>query len=450
MSENKFEHGFALLIGVGESTYPKWSLPVTVKDAQALRRILTDPNLCAYPDSDDHIRLLDDNSATGTAIMEGLTWLKEQADKDPDATIIVFYSGHGWLEKATGGYYLIPHDIKPFDLSGSALKAGEFTASIRDIQAKRLLVLIDSCHAEGMATAKDEPAIELPSSFTQTALPKGLVDELKKGYGRAVYTSSRGEQRSWIRPDKKLSIYTYHLIEALEGAGNQAGETTVKLSNLMNHLGEAVPESARTLCSAEQTPFFDTAAEDFPVALLRGGKGLPVGGWEPAQHAQPQQIVQATGERSVAIGGSAQGSTIITGNENIVGDRNIRVGSIGNGNVGVSIGHGSRTVVSQNTGSSPDEVVQAFAAIYHAIKAMPASSDKDDAQEAAQKLEAEVRKGDDADEGRVRRLLNTIVDASLAGGEVALNTLISPISGVATLIQKIAERIKEERKRKGS
>ncbi|MEH2144139.1 hypothetical protein [Nostoc sp.] len=47
------------------------------------------------------------------------------------------------------------------------------------------------------------------------------------------------------------------------------------LSNLINHLGKTVPESARTLCQAEQTPFFDTAMEDFPVAMLRGGKGLP-------------------------------------------------------------------------------------------------------------------------------------------------------------------------------
>ncbi len=33
---NLFAHGYALLIGVGESAYPKWSLPVTVKNMQAL------------------------------------------------------------------------------------------------------------------------------------------------------------------------------------------------------------------------------------------------------------------------------------------------------------------------------------------------------------------------------------------------------------------------------
>ena len=55
----------------------------------------------------------------------------------------------------------------------------------------------------------------------------------------------------------------FHLVEALQGAGNQPGDTTVRVSNLMNHLGKTVPETARSLCQAEQTPYFDTAAEDF-------------------------------------------------------------------------------------------------------------------------------------------------------------------------------------------
>ena len=60
---------------------------------------------------------------------------------------------------------------------------------------------------------------------------------------------------------------------ALQGAGNKPGDTVVHLSNLMNHLGKAVPESARTLYQAEQVPFFDTAAEDFAVAMLPQWQG---------------------------------------------------------------------------------------------------------------------------------------------------------------------------------
>jgi hypothetical protein len=292
MSE-QFTHGYALLTGVGACAYPKWSLEVTVRDMVAVQSILTNADLCAYPADANHVRLLHDAGATSSAIMEGLDWLREQAGADPEATVVIYYSGHGWLDEATGRYYLLPHDVEPFDIAGSALQAEAFAEAIRQIPARRLLVLIDSCHAEGMASAKDEPSLKIPSGFAEAAVPKDLAESLKEGEGRAVFTSSRGEQRSWVRPDNSLSIYTYHLIEALQGAGNQPGDKAVHVSNLMNYLGKAVPESARKLCHAEQTPFFDTAAEDFSVAVLRGGKGLPAGGWD-AVRTEAEEAIRAT------------------------------------------------------------------------------------------------------------------------------------------------------------
>ena len=327
---SEFSHGYALLIGVGECAYPRWSLPVTVKDMHALRAVLTDPALCGYPDDDAHIRLLHDAGATKQAILDGLTWLARQTAADGEATAVVFYSGHGWVADDSGKYYLLPHDVEPFDLAGSALPAEDFTAALRQVGAKRLLVFVDSCHAAGMATAKNQPAMKLPSGFTQTALPKGLVEELKQGAGRAVFSSSTGSQQSWVRPDGSLSLYTYHLIEALRGAGNQPGDTTVRVSNLMSHLGKAVPESARALCQAEQTPFFDTATEDFAVALLLGGKGLGGAGFAPAPGTGASQpAIQASGERSVAAP-TISDSTIVTGDRNTVqqGKYNIHIGSV--------------------------------------------------------------------------------------------------------------------------
>ncbi len=291
-----FVHGYALLVGVGLSVCSSWSLPVTVKDAQALRAVLTHPDLCGYPDDDQHVRLLHDAGATKDAILEGLRWLRDQATADAAATVVVFFSGHGWLNQSSGEYYLIPHDVDPSDVSGSALPATTFIPALRAIRARRLLVFIDSCHAEGMATAKSPSVPGGPSGYSPAAAPKALTDALIQGEGRAVFTSSRGNQLSWVRADGAMSIYTYHLIEALTGASNRPGDVTVNVSDLMNYLAKTVPQSvaelcpslppaARAKCELGQVPFFDCAAEDFPVALLQGGKGLPPGGWLPGQHA---------------------------------------------------------------------------------------------------------------------------------------------------------------------
>jgi uncharacterized caspase-like protein len=310
-----FDHGYALLIGVGKCVYPKLSLPVTVQDMQALRRILVDSTLCAYANDEQHVRLLHDEKATRKAILDHLAWLQACAAADPDATVIVFYSGHGLRDEFTEQYYLIPHDFQPSDREGSGVKAEEFDQALRRIAARRLLVCIDSCHAEGMAEAKEEAVDDALADLDKSAPPKRIIDALKEGEGRAVFTSSRGRERSYIRPDNTLSLYTYHLIEALQGAGNQTGDTVVRVSNLMNYLSKTVPASAAKLVQAKQTPFFDTAAEDFPVAILRGGKGLPAGGWDAVAEEAAQKLDEVTAQFTI--------TQKVEGNQNVVAGRDI-------------------------------------------------------------------------------------------------------------------------------
>ncbi|MEA5506693.1 caspase family protein [Halotia wernerae UHCC 0503] len=161
---DKFTHGYALLIGVGESRYSPLSLPVTVKDTQTIYAALIDPELCAYCNDKEHIRVLNNRDATKKGILEELNWLKEKSANDHNATVFVYYSGHGLLDKNTQHYYLLQHDIKPNQLASSALAAETFTDALRQIKAERLLVVIDSCHAAGMATSK-EADLELDNLY---------------------------------------------------------------------------------------------------------------------------------------------------------------------------------------------------------------------------------------------------------------------------------------------
>lgn len=274
-----FNQGYALLVGVGECAYQPWSLPVTVKDTQAIYAALSDPELCAYPNNREHIRVLNNQEATRSRILEGLKWLKEKAEIEPEATIFVYYSGHGWLNRDDNSFYLIQHDVKPAKLAATALSGRAFTEALREIQAERLLVVIDSCHAAGMATSKEpgEADAEVLDEydFQGVAPSKGLFFALTQGKGRVVVTSSEGEQKSWIKKDNSMSIYTFHFWEALQGAANKPGDSDVTVSNLMNHLGKTVPKTARDLYNAKQTPHFDFYTVDFAIAKLRGGKGLP-------------------------------------------------------------------------------------------------------------------------------------------------------------------------------
>ena len=106
MSE-KFENGYALLIGVGESAYSRLSLPVTVKDTQAIYAALIDSELCAYPDNKEHIRVLNDKKATRDNIIKELEWLQESAKADSEATIFIYYSGPNTVQTLASGFRLL-------------------------------------------------------------------------------------------------------------------------------------------------------------------------------------------------------------------------------------------------------------------------------------------------------------------------------------------------------
>lgn len=265
-----FSDGYALLIGVGRNQYDPWSLPITVNDAKALRDVLQHTERCAYPA--DHIRLLYNEEATRSSILDGISWLTQQTLANDNTTAIIFFSGHGWRDKQDN-YFLVPHDVDPNNIPESAISGQAFTAAIRDIYASRLLVILDCCHAGGVTTSKEGGEIVIPSGLAATAAPKALIEELKHGKGRAILSSSQDDELSLIVRGANLSLFTTELIAALEGAAGTSGDTEIWLTNLMHYLNRTVPIRAEKF-GYIQRPFFDFTGTDFPIALLLGGKGL--------------------------------------------------------------------------------------------------------------------------------------------------------------------------------
>ena len=290
----RFEHGYALLIGVDANAVAKWALPDVAKDIAALREVLVHPERCAYPA--DNVKMLTGKDATRQGILDGLEWLSERVQQDAAATAVIYYTGHGWRDpsKTPADFYLIPYDVKTFGLQTRALRATDFAAEIAGMQPRRLLVILDCCHAAGMGV-KDVTL--LPAGYVSAALapevlmqgePGGVtpgakgLETLAQGRGRAVLSASTGKQSSYMRQDRKMSIFTYHLIEALTGhAQPQAGATEVLVSDVMSHVYRQVPVSTQADWGADQTPDYQVSG-NFPVALLLGGKGLTKGQLAPA------------------------------------------------------------------------------------------------------------------------------------------------------------------------
>jgi hypothetical protein len=453
----QFSSGYALLIAVDENAVPKLALPVVAKDIAALEEVLIHPERCAYPR--ENVKVIKGKDASRANILDQLEWLEDRikTDASGNATAVVYYTGHGWRDKAADPdeFYFIPYDVREDKIRSRALRAGDFADAVEAIGPQRLLVVLDCCHAGGMGV-KD--VMSLPAGYAQAAFApavlmggeeapagpgaKGL-EQLAEGRGRAVLSSSTGEQRSYIRHDGEMSIFTFHLIEALTGhAQPQEGATDVLVSDVMSYVYRHVPRSAREAYGRDQDPDFQVSGV-FPIALLLGGAG-----WSKGQMAPDplEKLPKAAEERTplrVDTGGGAYigggvkvsrgdlvGRDQITYGDRVRGDK-ITTGDITDSTVAVGRGGQATSAV----GLTAEDLDRLFQPLMEAVRQAPPDR-RDEAMEMVEELEAEAAKGEKADDTIMAKLINGIVDlvpdAVAAVTSIFATPILGALAGPAT------------------
>jgi hypothetical protein len=263
------ENAHALAIGIANYQHAP-PLPQNVLwDAEDLVAVLTDANLCAYPQG--NARLLLDHAASGEAIRQALRDLAARTNKE--SIVTVYFSGHGGRvpRGPDAGEYILPVDaaFKASTLEGlaqTALSSQEFTALLKAIPARKMLVILDCCHAGSVGYVKD--IVETP---TADGLAKGFshaaYEMLATGRGRIVFASARPEEKSYLLHGDRNSLFTKHLLAGLRG-GVKSDDTTIRVSRLWEFLWPRVNQEM-----SRQHPIFKGEMEEsFPVALYLGGQ----------------------------------------------------------------------------------------------------------------------------------------------------------------------------------
>lgn len=249
---------YAVIVGISQYRDARIrKLDYTRADAQAFSNLLLDRDRAGLPS--ENVKMLLDEQATRFSIEDAISdWLFKRAT--PESTVIVYFAGHGGTESDKTGAerdgiakYLLPWDTNPENLFASALSSSDFNQLLRTIKAERLVMFMDSCYSGG-----------LPG---RGARDIGIVDDpykrLAEGKGRLVIAAAQPNQRSWEEPSLGHGIFTYHLIEALQGKADLDHDGYVSILEVYTYLQRVVPESVRRLRNSLQEPLLvgDIAGE---------------------------------------------------------------------------------------------------------------------------------------------------------------------------------------------
>ena len=241
----------ALLIGVSEYEPCLNPLPAAVRDVEALQKVLLNPAIGGFAESDVVLLKNPDRQTMEEAIETLFT------GRSKDDLVLLFFSGHG-IKDDEGKLFLATRGTRK-TIQGDLIRATAVQSSfIQDSMSrslsKRQVVILDSCFsgafAEGLL-AKDDGTIDIRSQLG--------------GEGRAILTSSSSTQYSFEHEGSELSLYTRFLIEGIEtGAADTDEDEVVSIDELHEYASRKVKE-----IKPELKPEIFAIREGFKIRLTK-------------------------------------------------------------------------------------------------------------------------------------------------------------------------------------
>ncbi|OUL19750.1 sulfatase-modifying factor protein [Nostoc sp. RF31YmG] len=247
---------FALLIGISEYEPGLDPLPSAVKDVEAMRRVLLNPEMGGFAEGDVTVLKNPPRQEMEDAIYH------LYANRQKDDLLLLYFSGHG-VRVEDGDFYFSTRYTRKNQgklIPTSAVAATNVHRWMNQSKSKRLVVILDCCFSGAFAkglTAKDSGTIDLQQHLG--------------GEGRAILTASTSTQYAFESDGLELSIYTHYLVEGIEkGAADIDGDGWISVDELHGYAKSKVQEA-----SPAMTPEFYPHKEGYRIFLAKSPKDDP-------------------------------------------------------------------------------------------------------------------------------------------------------------------------------
>lgn len=247
---------YALVIGIAKYQAVSPLPPSVLRDARAVARVLREPTRCAYPVG--NVQLLLGKKATRQGIVEAFERLAARLNEK--STVLIYFSGHGGQINSgpLAGDYLLTYDSRidsAESLQTTGLSGDWLSENMGRFPARKVLVVLDCCHAGGIGEAK------FAGSPSFSALSTRFYDQLESGHGRVIIASSANNEVSYVNPRDYHSIFTKHFLAGLSGRA-KSSERVIRVLDLFDYVHLRVTEE-----EPRQHPLLKAIVRDnFPVA----------------------------------------------------------------------------------------------------------------------------------------------------------------------------------------
>lgn len=247
---------YVLAVGINKYQNSRLNLNFARADAENFSEVLR----TSQGDLFDKVEVytLYDREATRVKILEYLDFIARQAD--PSDVFFFYYAGHGSM--VDDDFYFIPTEcVRLYEqeaLEQEALYAGLIQEKFKMIQALKQVVIVDACQSGGSA--------ELLAQ--RGAANEKAIAQLSRSAGVHVLASAGSEQYASEFEQLGHGIFTYVLLEALEGKADGAPlDGKVTIFELKSYLDTMVPELSEKYKGKSQYPYTFSRGHDFPLFI---------------------------------------------------------------------------------------------------------------------------------------------------------------------------------------
>ena len=246
----------AIAVIIGNRTYAKLAPSETSRnDAGAMYSFLTEH--LGYR-QDNIIDLRDAKKADFEKLFGAVPGsdgdLARLVRSQPDAKVLVYYSGHGATDSAQGDMYLLPVDTQPYRDEIGGYKLSTLYANLANLGAKSVLLLLETEYGRDHSPYLLPP--NLPETVNSALPPKPLP-------GLTVILAADRGQRRLVDTSYDIGLFTRYLIEGMAGSadlspvGNRDGQ--IDSAEIYVYTSAMVRLAARKTFGLLQNPTYSSS-----------------------------------------------------------------------------------------------------------------------------------------------------------------------------------------------